>query len=107
MLFSDRGRLLGLHFFLWQIRGSKLLSVEGNFSDAHGGETLPMTAQLLILLFAFVVEDQDFFGASLAHNFAGDMRVGLGARDLALLTGNRQHVAKINLTVGAGQSLHA
>jgi len=108
MVFCDRGRLLYLCFFLWQIRRSELLSVERDLCNAHRGEGLSVAAQLLVLLFALVVEDQDFFGASLAHNLAGDMRVGLGAGDLALLTGNCQHVAEINLSVGsAGQSLHA
>src|SRR2546425_3393595 len=108
MLFSDRGCFLDLYFLLWQIRRSELLSVEGNFGDAHCRETLPVAAQLFVLLFALVVKYEDFFGASLAHNFAGDMRVGLGAGDLALLTRNRQHVTEINLSVGsAGQSLHA
>ena len=40
-------------------RSLKALSVDGDLGDLHGGERLPVSLQLLVLLLALVVEDQN------------------------------------------------
>src|SRR4030088_3103852 len=48
---------LGLSLSLRLLRRFEALPVEGNFRDAHGGEGLPMSAQLLVLLLALVMKN--------------------------------------------------
>jgi hypothetical protein len=60
-----------------------------------------MSAQLLILLLAFVMEDQNLLLAALLDHVATDKRTGLRFSDLAVASRNRQNIAELNSTVGA------
>src|SRR6266850_2068479 len=60
-----------------------------------------MSAQLLILLFALVVEDEDLLAASLVDDFAGDARFRSGIYNTARLGRNREHVGKFDAAIGA------
>src|SRR5207245_7475851 len=76
------GRLGLLRFRL--VRGLEMLPVEGDLGDAHRGEGLAMSSELLVLLLALVVEDQHFIGASFFDYAAGDAGLAAGAGDLAI-----------------------
>src|SRR5437762_12009 len=56
------GRLGLLGFRL--VAGLEMLAVEGDLGNAHGSEGLAMSGELLVLLLALVVENQDLIGAS-------------------------------------------
>src|SRR5262249_51183344 len=99
--FRDRFRrssLFRLRFPLWQFRGGEFLPVKGNFGNAHGGERLPMSGDLLVLFLPFVVEDQDLVAAACADHIAS-YRSALGFRNLSIPCRNREHVAELNLAV--------
>src|SRR6516165_5139915 len=65
-----RRRLLRLCFLLGQLGSLERLSAECDLGDAHCGEGLPMSAHLLVLLLALVMEDQDFRRAALLDHLA-------------------------------------
>src|SRR4029077_15473257 len=62
-----------------------------------------VSAQFLVLLLAFVVEDKNLRAAALADDFADDTRIRLVA-DLTFFARNRHHW-KLNLTIGPVQFL--
>src|SRR4051812_7435915 len=95
--------LLRLRFFLRQVRSLEALSAESDLRNADGRKCLPVSAKLLVLLFAFVVENQDFCAAAFSYHLANDARVRL-VPDLSFFAGNR-HYWKLNLTVGPVQFL--
>src|SRR4029077_761866 len=88
-------------FFFRKLGGGEFLAVERDLGDAHGSVSLAMSAQLLILLLALVMEDQNLRGAALLHDFTGHERSGLGAADLAGLAGDSQHLVEFYFPVGA------
>src|SRR5947209_7628168 len=65
-----RRGLLHLRLLLFQLRGLKALPVKSNLRDAHSAEGLPVPAQLLILLFALVMKNQNLRASALFHQFA-------------------------------------
>src|SRR5580704_4786491 len=98
----SRSRLLHLRRPFLQLGCLELLPIKSDLDNPHRGKVLPMPAQLLILLLAFVMEDQDLFLAALLHDFTGHLRARLGHANLARLGRDRQHVAEFDLAVGAG-----
>src|SRR5690242_11127161 len=104
MLFRRFGlHLLRLRFFLGKIGSLETLSAKSNFRDAHRGKVLPVAAQLLVLLLALVMKNQDLLAAAFADNFADHARVWLLAH-LALFAGDRQH-GELQMPVSAGPDL--
>src|SRR5580698_2013058 len=100
--------LLHLRRLLLQLGSLELLPIECDLDDPHCSVVLPVSAQLLVLFLALVMEDQDLLFAALLHDFAGDLRAILGHADLAGLGRDCQHVAEFNLAVGAGAlALHS
>src|SRR5215469_16388563 len=77
VLFDGCAYLLWLRFLLQKLRSFEALSAKGNLGDAHSRKRLPMPAQLLVLLLALVVEDQNLRAASFFHHFAQHARVRL------------------------------
>ena len=98
---SAASTFFSLGFFLGQLGRRELLPVKRDLGDAHGGESLPMSAQLLVLLLALVVEDQNLRAATLLHDFAGHERIRTGLANLPAARRNRQHVVEFDLAVGA------
>src|SRR5580765_1579769 len=89
VLFSRSfGDLLRLGFLLRKIRSLETLSAECDLSDADRRKRLPVSAKFLVLLLAFVMEDQDFCAAALPDDFAHDARIRLVA-DLSFFARNR------------------
>src|SRR5437660_8887921 len=99
----SRFHLLRLRFLLRQIRSLEALPAKSDLGDAHRRKRLPVSAQLLVLLFALEVENENLCAAALAYDFANNASVSLTA-DLSFFAGNRHHW-KLNLTVGPGQFL--
>ena len=62
---------------------------------------LPVSAQLLVLLLAFVVEDQNLGAASLFDDLADHARFGLRTHQSARRRRDGQHVAEFDFTVCA------
>ena len=91
----------GFGFFLREVGGGEFLAVVGDLGDADRGVSLAMSAQLLVLLLALVVEDQNFCAAALLHDFAGHQRRWIPGLPIWPLAGDGQHVAKLDLPVGA------
>ena len=56
-----RFHLLRLGDFLGKLGSGELLPIKGNFSNPNRGISLTMSAQLLVLLLAFVMEDKNLF----------------------------------------------
>src|SRR5580693_5114455 len=66
-----RGRsLLYLRLLLRQLGSFEALPIKSNLSNTHRGVGLPVSAQLLVLLLALVVENQNLRAASLFHQLA-------------------------------------
>src|SRR5439155_4196175 len=82
------------------VRSLEMLAVEGDLGDAHRGERLAMSSELLVLLLALVVEDQHLIGASFFDHATGDARLAAGAGDLAIAGAHRQHVIKSDGAAG-------
>src|SRR5215831_15791778 len=104
------GSFLGMSFSFAcvcrQIRSSELLTVKGDLSDAHRRKRLAMSKDLLVLLLAFEVEDQDLVRASRIHYFAAYHRSLAGA-DVTFLAGNGEHVVELNrFALAFGQLLY-
>src|SRR5262249_56724601 len=87
----------GLGFLLGrgQLRGSVFLAVESDLGDAYRGKRLAMAKDLLVLLLALEVEDQDLVPAPSFHHLAAD-HGALALADLAHLTGNRKHIVELD-----------
>src|SRR5437868_14237076 len=76
-------------------RHGSLFAVELNAGDADRGELLAMSDQLLVLLLALELENQDLVAAALFHHLASNARaLGIGGKSLAA---DRQHVGKFNV----------
>src|ERR1700757_4679548 len=103
---SGHFHLLRLGFLLRQFGSFEALSVESDLRNPHRGKRLPMPTQLLVLLLAFVMEDEDLRGAAFSDHFADHPGIGLIA-DLAFFARNGDH-GELHLPVGAGaQFLHS
>ena len=63
------GCLLHLRLLLRKLGRLELLPVESDLGDADGGVVLAMSAQLLVLLLALVMENEDFRAAALLRRF--------------------------------------
>src|ERR1700723_1831347 len=77
-----RHSLLQLGLLLRQLRSLKALPVKSNLGDADGSVGLPVSAQLLVLLLTFVVENQNLRAASFFYELADDARAFLRLSDL-------------------------
>ena len=67
-----------------------------------------MSAQLLVLLLALVVENQNLRAASLFHQLADHSRSRLRFADLAFSARHRQYFGELHLAIGArSQLLHS
>src|SRR5262249_58656544 len=105
LAFSMRGRpgfLLGRR----EVGRAELLAVELDFSDAHRGERLAVSENLLVLLLAFEVKNQDLVTAAGFQDFAAHHRTLAGA-DMTFLAGNGQHVVELDgVALTGGQLLN-
>src|SRR4029077_6594551 len=70
LMFAALVRLLHLLFFLHQLGRLERLPIKSNLSNTDRGIILSVSTQLLVLLLAFVVEDQDLLAASLLYHLA-------------------------------------
>src|SRR5579872_2520825 len=95
--------LLRLGFFLRQIGSFEALSAKGDLGNAHGREVLPVPAQLLVLLLALVMEDQDLRAAAFFNDLADHARTR-SIVDLAFFARNCEH-GKLHQAIGAGARL--
>src|SRR5580700_7408856 len=73
----SRFHLLRLRFLLGQFRSLEALPAKSDLSNAHRGVRLTVSAQLLVLLLALVVEHQDLRAAALFDNLADHAPVPL------------------------------
>src|SRR4051812_44806504 len=94
--------LLRLLLARWLIGGGELLPVERDLGDAHGGKGLAVSRELLVLLFALEVEDEDLVRAALFDRAADHARTRLRTADLALLPADGEHVGELDLPVRGG-----
>jgi hypothetical protein len=60
-----------------------------------------MSAQLLVLLLALVVEDEDLIGSAFSHNLAAHSCFRLWFADLSVATRERENFIETNFAVGA------
>ena len=74
----------------------ELPSVNVNASDLHGRERLAMPIQLLVLLLALEVEDQDLVGAALPEHLPGHEGLGRLAQ-FAFRAADRQHLVELHV----------
>src|SRR5271155_1081793 len=106
VLFLMRCRgLLYLGLLLRQLGSLEALPVKGDLGNAHCGVRLPVSAQLFVLLLAFVVENQNLRAASLFHEFADHPRSCLRLPDLAFATRHSQYFRELHLAIGARSQL--
>src|ERR1700688_2070878 len=99
LVFASLVRLLLLLLFFHQFRRLERLSIKSNLGDADRGVILPVSTQLLVLLFALVVEDQNFLAASLLDDLASYERPRPRRQHASRLGRNRQHIAELDLAV--------
>src|SRR5207248_7304220 len=90
-----------------QVRRGEALPVEADLADAYRRERLAMPAQLLVLLLALVMEDQDLVAPALFHDGADHTRPGFRTANLAFAAADRQHVAKLNHAFFSRRALDA
>src|ERR1700733_277611 len=103
-----RRSLLRLRLLFLERGSLEALPVKCNLSNAHGSVGLPVSAQLLILLLALVMENQNLRSASFFHQLANDSRACLRLADLAFSTRHCQYLGKLHLAIGARcQPLHS
>src|SRR3981081_2012788 len=57
-----------LRFLLGQLRSLEALSVKSDFRDTHSGIRLPVSAQLLVLFLALVLEHTNLLAAGVFHH---------------------------------------
>src|SRR5580704_779058 len=107
VLHFHRRSLLHLGFLFRKLRRLETLPIECNLGDAHRGERLSMSTQLLVLFLALVMEDENFLGASLLDDLAAHVRAGLRQANLTIAAGNRQHIAELDFAVCIGLGLQA
>src|SRR5437588_1578375 len=83
------------------------VAVEDDLGNLHRGKGLAMSGQLLVLLLALEVKDQDFVAAALFDHASSNARaIALGAANFAILGAHREHVSKINLAMRGRGLLH-
>src|SRR5215471_15760233 len=98
--------VLWLRFAGGKLGRRELLPVEGDFGDAHRGKWLAMSKDLLVLLLAFEVEDQNLVATPRVHHFAAYDRA-LARTDMPLLSGDGQHIVELDdVAVLGGQLLN-
>src|SRR5690349_13485700 len=82
------------------LRSFVTLAVEEDFGNLHSREWLPVSGELLVLLLALVMENQNLFGASLFEHLADDARATIfRARNLSFAGAGRQNVRKFEFAV--------
>src|ERR1700691_3557003 len=80
----------------------------GDFGDANGGVRLPVAAQLLVLLLALVMENQNFRAAAFLHYLADHASFCQRLAHLAFGARYRQNVGERYLAVGSrGKTFHS
>src|SRR5580693_7597839 len=84
VFFRVRRSLLHLGFFLRQLGSLEALPVKSNLGDAHRGIGLPVSTQLLVLLLALVMEDQNLGAATFLDQLPDNPRSRLWLADLSL-----------------------
>src|SRR5215472_1582964 len=99
---SGRSRFLRLRFFLRKFGRLEGLAIESDLGDANGAKGLAMSAELLVLLFALVVEDKHLGAAAFFNHLADHARFRLRASDLAFRTRNGENVVEFDVAVGTG-----
>src|SRR5438270_11605867 len=62
--------LLRLSFLLWKLGRGVRLPIECDLRNSHRTKRLPMSCDLLVLLFLLVVENENFFRAVFIKNLA-------------------------------------
>src|SRR5258708_13570562 len=97
--FAALARHLHLLLFLHKFRRLERLAIKSNLGDADRGIVLPMSTQLLVLLLALVMEDQDLLTASLLDDLAGYQRPRARRQHAACLGRNRQQVTELDPAV--------
>src|ERR1700690_3900589 len=83
LFFVRRRSLLHLGLLLRQLRSLEALPVKRNLSNSHRSVRLPVPAQLLILLLALVVKNQNLRAAAFFHQLADHPRSRFRLADLA------------------------
>src|SRR5690242_11392958 len=96
--FHRSGRLLRLRFSYRQLGRAEGLTVIGDLSYPHGGKRLAMSAQLFVLLFPLVMEDQDFFVTAFLDHLSGDARLAGSLAELAFAAAHAQNI-ELNVAV--------
>src|SRR5438067_5254591 len=93
--------LLRLCFFFRQLGSAEGLPVVSNFRYAHGRKRLAVSAQLLVLLLALVVEHQNFIGTALLKDLPANAGSRLRLGDLTIFALDRTYFIESNVSVGA------
>src|SRR5579859_6275822 len=89
-----------------QVGSGKALAVERDLGDPYRGKRLAMPVNLLVLLFALEVEDENFVGLAAFHHLSANDSAGAGT-DSAFLPGHSQNVIEFNhVAISGGQLLN-
>src|ERR1700687_3174823 len=99
LVFAALVRRLHLLLFFHQLRRLERLPIKSNLGDADRRIILPVTTQLLVLLLALVVENQNLLAASLLDDLASYERPRPRRTSRARLGQTRQHVTELDLPV--------
>src|SRR6185312_16637819 len=91
---------LAFRLCLLRLAGRKVgrfvaLAIKSYFGDPYGSKRLAMSVNLLVLLFALEVEDQDLIGLATFHYLSADYGTGTGTNG-AFLAGDSQNVIEFN-----------
>src|SRR5258707_6827931 len=106
LAFSCYCRFCLLRFAGRQVRSGEALAVECDLSNSYRGKRLPMSINLLVLLLALEMEDQNLVRAAAFHDLAAD-HCACARADGALLAGNGKNVIELNgISASGGQLLH-
>src|SRR6266478_1129337 len=106
LVFAALVRLFHLLLFFHQRRRLERLPIKRNLCNPDRRIVLPESAQLLVLLLALVMEDQDLLTASLLDHLAGYARARTRRHNAARLGRNRQHVAELHKSIRVGLFFH-
>src|SRR6185437_10338670 len=89
-----------------EIRSFVTLAIKGNLGDPDSGKRLAMSVNLLVLLFALEVEDQDLIGLAAFHHLPTDDCTGSRTNG-AFLARDGQNVIEFNhIAISGGQLLN-
>src|SRR5260221_88612 len=102
--FSCYCRFCLLRFAGRQVRSGEALAVECDLSNSYRGKRLPMSINLLVLLLALEMEDQNLVRAAAFHDLAAD-HCACARADGALLAGNGKNVIELNGIAVSGGAL--